>query len=300
MPQGRAATLLKKLRPKRNRLDDLPLFTYADPNERKAKRFLIQAIEKMTGQPKLRRMYMDNRRNPRPNEDFWSAAVRRLELRLLYDHHKLDAIPKEGPLVIVANHPFGVLDGIVISYLTSRIRPSFKVLTNSLLYRAPEIRPFLLPIDFGETKEALETNLKSRKEALRELSDGGAIVVFPGGTVSTASPAFGKAIDPDWKPFTSKLISSSKATVVPMFFEGQNSRLFQLASHVSQTLRYSLLFKEVASRIGSDIAVRIGDPIAYDALAHLTDRRELIDHLRSLTYALGSDLEQIDDFKRVG
>ena len=186
----------------------------------------------------------------------------------------------------------------MISYLTSRIRPSFKVLTNSLLYRAPEIRPFLLPIDFGETKEALETNLKSRKEALRELSDGGAIVVFPGGTVSTASPAFGKAIDPDWKPFTSKLISSSKATVVPMFFEGQNSRLFQLASHVSQTLQYSLLFKG-ASRIGSDIAVRIGDPITTTR-SHLTDRREARDHLRSLTYALGSDLEQIDDFKRVG
>jgi len=286
--ENKAVALLKRIRfKKRRRLDDLPLFSYSDPNDPKTRQLMIRAIEKMTGQPRLKKMYLDNRRNPIPDEDFWTTAVRKLELRLLYDRKRLDAIPKEGPLVIVANHPYGVLDGIVISYLTSRIRPSFKVLTNSLLYRAPEIRPFLLPIDFAETKEALETNLQSRKEALAELRAGGAIVVFPGGTVSTAKPAFGKAIDPEWKPFTSKLISSAKATVVPMFFEGQNSRLFQLASQVSQTLRYSLLFKEVASRIGSDIGVRIGDAIPYAHLAHLTDRRALIDHLRAITYELG-------------
>ena len=223
-----------------------------------------------------------------PDEDFWSAAVRKLELNLIYDRAKWDEMPPDGPLVIVANHPFGVLDGIVISYLTSRIRPRFKILTNSVLFRAPEVRPFLLPIDFAESREALTTNLQSRRLALQELSEGGAVVVFPGGTVSTAPSTFARAVDPDWKPFTSKLIVSARATVVPVYFEGQNSKLFQFASNVSQTFRESLLFKEVANKIGSDIRMTIGDPIPFDEVAHLRDRRALIDHLRDLTYSLGN------------
>ncbi|WP_281685886.1 lysophospholipid acyltransferase family protein [Thalassobaculum salexigens] len=240
----------------------------------------------MTGQPRVKRLYLEHRMNPVPDEDFWSAAVRKLELNLVYDRAKWEAVPKDGPLVIVANHPFGVLDGIVISYLTSRIRPRFKVLTNSVLFRAPEVQPFLLPIDFAESREALATNIETRKLALQELSEGGAVVVFPGGTVSTAPSAFGRAVDPDWKPFTSKLIVSAKASVVPVYFEGQNSKLFQFASNVSQTFREALLFKEVANKIGTDMGLTIGDTIPFEHLAHLKDRRLLIDHLRSITYDL--------------
>lgn len=288
MGRGRAAALLKRLRPGgRDRLPDLPHFSYASKDQRLPKRLLIQAVERMTGQPRLKRLYIEHQLNPVPDEDFWSAAVRKLELNLVYDHARWEAVPTGGPLVVVANHPFGVLDGIVISYLVSRIRPRFKVLTNSVLFRAPEIRPYLLPIDFAETREALSTNLESRRQALNELSAGGAVIVFPGGTVSTATPAFGRAFDPDWKPFTSKLIASGKADVVPVYFEGQNSRLFQIASNVSQTLRESLLFKEVANKIGTDIGLRIGDVIPYERLAGIGDRRVLMDYLRSVTYELG-------------
>jgi hypothetical protein len=95
------------------------------------------------------------------------------------------------------------------------------------------------------------------------------------------------AIDPEWKLFTAKAIARASATVVPIFFEGQNSRLFQLASHVSLTLRLSLLFSEVRNKIGSVVAVRIGVPIAYAELSHLGDRKALADHLRRMTYQLG-------------
>ncbi len=288
MVKGRTAALLKRLKPARiAEPPDLPHFSYAAPEHPFLKRLVIQAVEKMTGQPRLKRLYLEHRLNPVPDEDFWSAAVRKLDLNLVYDRAKWDAVPKDGPLVIVANHPFGVLDGIVISYLASRIRPRFKVLTNSVLFRAPEVRPFLLPIDFAESRDALATNIETRKLALQELSEGGAVIVFPGGTVSTAPSTFGRAVDPDWKPFTSKLIVSAKATVVPVYFEGQNSKLFQFASNVSQTFREALLFKEVANKIGTDIGLTIGDTIPFDHLAHLKDRRLLIDHLRSITYDLG-------------
>ena len=292
MSRGRAAALLRRLKPDgRGGVPDMPQFSYASDDQRLPKRLLIQAVEHMTGQPRLKRLYLEHRLNPVPDEDFWSAAVRKLELNLVYDRARWEAVPRKGPLVIVANHPFGVLDGIVISYLVSQVRPQFKVLTNPVLFRAPEIQPFLLPIDFAETREALATNLESRRLALRELLEGGAVIVFPGGTVSTATPAFGRAFDPDWKPFSSKLIASAKADVVPVYFEGQNSRLFQIASNVSQTLRESLLFKEVANKIGTDICLRIGDVIPYDRLAHMRDRRTLIDYLRSVTYDLSQEPE---------
>ena len=132
------------------------------------------------------------------------------------------------------------------------MRTDFKILTNSVLCRHTELEPYLLPIDFAGTPAALATNLRSRAHALSWLCDGGALVVFPGGAVATSARIFQRhAVDPAWKLFTIKAIARAGATVVPVFFEGQNSRLFQLASHVSLTLRLSLLFNEVRNKIGS-------------------------------------------------
>lgn len=288
MAAGKSTALLKRLtRSDQSLPADLPHFSYATAEHNLLKRLVIQLVERLTGQPRLKRLYLEHRLNPIPDEDFWSAAIRKLQLNLVYDRARWDAVPKDGPLVIVANHPFGVLDGIIISFLTSQIRPRFKVLTNSVLFRAPEVQPFLLPIDFAETRAALATNLDSRRQALQELNEGGAVVVFPGGTVSTATPPFGRAFDPDWKPFTSKLIVQARANVVPVFFEGQNSRLFQIASNLSQTARESLLFKEIARRIGSDVPIRIGRVLPYADLERYKDRKELIEYLRRVTYELG-------------
>ena len=265
-------------------------FSYAAEDDPKLKRLLIRAVEKMTGQPYLKQLYDEHRSNPIPGESFWDAAVRRLELKLSYNEDALSHLPRDGALVIVANHPFGVLDGLIISDLTSKVREDFIVLTNSVLYQADEIRPHLLPIDFAETKEALGTNLKSRAEAKAHLIRGGCLVVFPAGGASTApKPWSRRAVDAEWKNFTAGLIIAAKAPVVPVYFAGQNSRMFQIASHISMTLRLSLFFKEVYDKIGSEIQVRIGEPIPYKDLQSL-DRKQLMAHLRKATYALGAGL----------
>lgn len=267
---------------------DRLLFSYASADDPALRRIAIRAIERLTGQPRLKRIYVENLRHPRVGENFWDAAVRRLELRVDYEEARLRAIPPAGPVVIVANHPFGVLDGIVISYLVAKARPDFKVLTNSLLCRVAELQPYLLPIDFAPTPAAKATNLRSRAEALSWLCGGGAIVVFPGGAVATSERLFaGRAVDPQWKLFTAKAIARAQATVVPVFFEGQNSRLFQVASHISLTLRLSLLFHEVRNKIGSVVTVRIGAPVAYAELSHIADRKALAEYLRRATYELG-------------
>ena len=194
-----------------------------------------------------------------PGESFWDAAIRKLELKIVFNETELAKWPKTGPLVVVSNHPYGVLDGVVISHLVSKVRNDFRVLTNSVLYRAEEIREYLLPIDFAETEEALKTNLKSRAEAKAHLLKGGCLVIFPAGGVSTTPTVWHKrAIDTEWKTFTARLITQAKAPVAPVFFAGQNSRLFQVASHLSMTLRLSLIFKEVHDRIGSEVHVRVG------------------------------------------
>jgi putative hemolysin len=273
-----------------------PLFSYADPAFPWGKRSLIRLIERFTGQPRLKRLYLAHHDNPRPGESFFAAAVRSLELDVRLSGEALSTIPKTGPLVIVANHPYGVLDGIVITWLMETVRKDFKVLTNAVLLRAPEARDYLLPVDFSETPEALATNLATREAARRLLDAGGAVVVFPAGGVSTTIDKLGRgrAIDAPWQPFTAQLIQRSKAAVVPVFFAGQNSRLFQLASHIHMTLRLSLIFKEVRDRIGTVLPVTIGACISPEEIRKLGDRKALMEELRRRTYGLGGLSPYVD------
>src|SRR5271163_1578465 len=148
---------------------DKYLFSYAAPSDPPVIRGIIRLVERATGQPELERLYVHNQRYPRAHESFWQAAVRSLAMDVRHDAEALARIPRTGPVVFVANHPYGVLDGIVISWLVEKVRSDFVVLTNAVLMRAPEVRDFVLPIDFAETEEAQGTNLKTRAAARDQL-----------------------------------------------------------------------------------------------------------------------------------
>jgi putative hemolysin len=261
-------------------------FSYAAPGDPLLKRLLIRLIERMTGQPRLKRLYLDYKSQNAPDE-FWRQAIARLKLELVFDPKPLESWPRQGPLVVVCNHPFGVVDGLVICALVAGIRADFRILTNAVLIRAEEIRHHLLPVDFSGGREAQKTNLRSRAQARDHLLQGGCLIVFPAGGVSTTpSPWARNAVDAGWGLLTAKLIVQARASVAPVYFEGQNSRLFQIASHIHLTLRLSLLFKETHDRIGSRVAVHPGRAIPYAALAPLGGGKALMDHLRGLTYDL--------------
>jgi putative hemolysin len=266
-------------------------FSYAEPADPRLKKFIIRLIERMTGQPYLKSLYDDRFAQRKPGESFWDLAIRLLDLHVATNEDALSRLPKTGPLVVVANHPFGVLDGVIVCHLVNRVRGDFRILTNAVLNRADEVKEYLLPVDFTESPEALQTNLKSRATAKHHLLNGGCLIVFPAGGVSTTPKLWDKtAVDAEWKSLTARLISQGKAPVVPMFFAGQNSRLFQLASHLSLTLRLSLLFKEVHDSIGREVMVRVGDVIPFETLAKIEDRQQIMNVLREATYALGKDL----------
>ncbi|MDC3150771.1 lysophospholipid acyltransferase family protein [SAR86 cluster bacterium] len=271
---------------------DSKYFSYADPEDPILKKILIRSIEFLTGQPKLFKLYRRYQENPNLWKSFWDGCVDLLKLKISISNLDLEKIPSTGPAIVVANHPFGVLDGLVLSWLVSQKRNDFKLLVHSLLLRAPETKGNLLPIDFTGDKKALLTNLETRKKARKHISEGGCIIIFPSGTVSTTLKFYqkkAKAFDCEWKKFTSRLIKQTDPKIIPINFPGTNSLAFQIFSHISLVLRSSLLFFEIKRRINTEVEVFVGDSFKYSETGKDLSNDELADMLRTKTYLLDKE-----------
>lgn len=250
-------------------------------------RLFIRTLENLTGRPRLLRMAEGYEREVARGRSFWEVMQERYRVELDLAGAGLANIPAEGPLVLVANHPYGILDGLALGRILSAARGDFRIIAHSVFRKAKDLEQVILPVDFSGTREAQALNIATRREALAYLARGGAIGVFPSGTVSTSAKPFAPPIDTIWKPFTARMIAKSGAQVVPVYFDGHNSRLFQLASHLNYTLRMALMIGEFRSRVGEPLQVRIGTPLPQAEL----DRRAqsphgLMAYLREQTYRL--------------
>ncbi|WP_316858451.1 lysophospholipid acyltransferase family protein [uncultured Cohaesibacter sp.] len=261
--------------------------SYAYSAETRRGRVVIKLLENTTGRLHLIRRADGYEREVAAGRDFWEVMVERYGLTLDVIGGHLRNIPKDGPLILIANHPYGILDGLMMGHILSEIRGDFRILAHQVFRKADDLDRVILPISFDETKEAVRQNIETRKNALDYLSNGGAIGIFPGGTVSTAAKPFSQPMDPNWRGFTARMIGKSNATVVPLFFEGHTSRLFQIASHLHFTLRMGLLLKEFKKRVDTPVKVVIGDPIRRDTLDPLAkDSKAMMSYLRHATYSL--------------
>jgi len=261
--------------------------SYASSAASRGGRAMIRVMENATGRISLIRRAEGYDDEVRQGRDFWQVIVERYGLELRLVGGSLDNIPRDGPVIMIANHPYGILDGLMMGHILSVARGDFRILAHRVFRKAEDINRVILPISFDDTKEALALNIETRKEALRYLAQGGAIGIFPGGTVSTAARPFGQPLDPGWRSFTARMIAKSDATVVPVFFDGHNSRLFQLMSHLHTTLRMGLLIKEFRARVNSPVEVVIGDPIPRAALEPFAkDAKAMMAFLRETTYGL--------------
>jgi len=282
------------------------ILTYASPQDPWWKRWAMHAIEDLSGRRRLLPIYRAWRtevagKSPRMMNELLDMIGTRLDINAGNSNAGPwpVTVPPETPLVIVANHPFGIGDGIAILALAEQLGRPCRILAHSDLLKVPEIRHLALPIDFSESREAIKTNVESRNAARRLLREGVTMVVFPAGGVATAEHPTGKAEELPWKTFTARLIQQAQAAVLPVYFEGQNSPLFHLVSRYSVTARLALMVSELRSFIGARVAVHVGAVVPFTELASRADRQGLTLELYARVHQLapGSRRLALDELR---
>ena len=261
-----------------------PIFSFADGEMGPVSNTVIRTLERATGQPKIKQLYLDYVDSERPRELFWADALDRLGIKIDLRRDPRAQIPKTGPVLVIANHPFGVVDGLALCALIAEVRQDYKIITHRVLRQAPAVMDKILAIDFEETEDALANNLQTRKEATNLLKQGGVVVIFPSGAISRAKRFVDQAVDPNWKNFVAKLATQPDTSILPFYVSGQNSPLWQVAMRLSQTLGYSLMFREIVRRMNKPVTVTMRDLIAPDVVSGFNSRKELIGYLRASVY----------------
>ena len=247
---------------------DKKRLSYANTFENPWKANTIRVMEWTTGKIRLLRLIRRfEREGVQTGQGFWAHALKVMGIDLITPGEQIARIPKTGPVIVVANHPHGLVDGMVLAELIGRVRTDYKILTRSLLTGIPEIEEFMIPVPFPHEENSLKKNLEMRKASNTHLENGGVIVLFPSGAVAASETYFGPAVEKEWNPFTAKMIQKSEAVVVPVFFPGQNSRWYQIANILSATLRQGLLLHEVVYALNKPQAPIVRAPIDRSEIA---------------------------------
>ena len=260
--------------------------TFTNPFQRNT----IKTLELLTGKLRLLRKVRQFEKMGIPfGQPFWRQALDLLGIQLLTSESEISRIPKKGPLVIVANHPHGLVDGMVLAELIGNVRTDYKILTRSLLTGVKQIDQFMIPVPFDHEENALQKSLEMRRFAMKHLENDGVLVLFPSGKVASSDTIFGSVVEGEWSPFTAKLIQKSNADVLPIFFPGSNSRMYQIANQISATLRQGLLIYEVVHAMNKPQKPVVGNLIKQDEISSWRrDPRGFMRWLRDTTIALGS------------
>ena len=195
-------------------------------------------------------------------------------------------IPTSGPVLVVANHPYGVLDGAILTVLLTRARPDVKVLTNALLADVPELQQHCIFVDPFRTDRSVESNRRAIREALAWLQQGGVLAMFPAGEVSHWQMPAAQVADPEWSGTAVRLLRRSGATALPVYFCGHNSVRFQLMGMIHPKLRTAFLLQEFLEQKGKTVEVRVGSGVPPVAISAIRDDREATEYLRWRTYLL--------------
>ncbi len=263
--------------------------TYSNTFDSAIKRNVIRAIEWLTGKVTIiRRIREFERRGAPAGQAFWPATMDVMGIDLQTPQEQIERIPSEGPVIFVANHPHGMVDGMVLADLIGRRRNDYRILVRSMLTGIDEdAANYMIPVPFPHEEDAQRKMLEMRKLAMEHLSKKGLVALFPSGVVAAAKKPFGPVIEAEWNVFTAKMIRTSGATVVPCFFPGTNSRAYQIANCISATLRQSLLLHEVAHAFDKPQRPIIGKPIPPEEVAErIKSPREFMTWLREHTINL--------------
>jgi len=218
--------------------------------------------------------------------DFVGRALVALKIGYHVEPEDMRRIPTHGPLVVVANHPFGGAEGLMLAAVLQAVRPDVKIMANYLLERIPEMRPLIIPVDPFGGGGSVWRNLKPLKDALTWVGNGGVLAVFPAGQVSHLQLTKKQVVDPAWSKVVGRIIRKSAAPVLPVFFHGRNSALFQLAGLVHPLFRTVLLPHELLNKNSTEVRLDIGNLVSAERIKGFEGDGQLMAYLRARTYML--------------
>ena len=262
--------------------------SYAGTFKNPFKVLAIRTIEWLTAKVALLRLIRRFEDSGAPiGAPFWGKALTFMGIEIQTPLSEILNIPKTGAVVIVSNHPHGLVDGMILAELVCRVRSDFRILTRSLLTGIPEIAEFMIPVPFPHEVNSRQLGLEMRNETMQHLKNGGVIILFPAGKVAASEGFFGPAIEADWNPFSHKMIMRSGATVVPVCFTGQNTRLYLIANKLSATLRQGLLLHEIRKALFKPQRPFVGAALSPEEMKKWSDDpRGFLKWLRDHTLSL--------------
>ncbi|BCS90064.1 lysophospholipid acyltransferase family protein [Pseudodesulfovibrio sediminis] len=229
---------------------------------------------------------------------FLDKAMELLDVNFSVEGQPVCRIPKTGPLVAVCNHPFGVLEGLLLVKALREVRSDIKIMANFMLGKIPEMDELLIEVDPFGKEESAKKNIAGLKKSMRWIKDGGMLIVFPAGEVSSLKVKKAMVSDPIWSPMIGRIIRKTGASVLPVFFDGRNSGLFQTLGLIHPRLRTVLLPHENLKHAAKGaIRMRFGTTIPGSRISEFADEHELMSYLRFRTYLLRQDRKSRFGFK---
>lgn len=243
-----------------------------------------KALESVTGLRELD-TYYKQRPQGIDTDNFLTYTLNVLGIDYAVSSDDLKHIPVSGSTVVVANHPLGGVEGVILAKVLRQIRPDVKVLANYYLKRIPELSELFIGVDVFEGESAHRANMRALREAHQHVSGGGLLLIFPAGEVSTYDD-HGQLSDKAWSRSVAVLVKKHKANVVPVFIGGQNSRKFYRAGQIHPLLRTVLLGRELLNKKGRSIPLSVGEPIGWKEYRAFDNDDALVNYLRLNTYLL--------------
>ena len=258
--------------------------TYAEPWLPFHHRLFINIVETCSARIALKKRYdsYTNKVKNKKGNQLWDQAIE--SLGIIKPNFSLPQKNKKKGLVIAANHPFGVTDGVFLAWIASRIDPNFKVIAHGILQKERSLAHSILPIDFSNSKNAMRNNVIVRRNAIKTLRENGVIAIFPAGAVAWARKKGLPAQEEYWKPMLGKIINSSNCDFLLTKFEGENSNLFHMASRFHQTMKQSLYLYEIKRNLDKPINFKVCKYYKNEELPKLDDK--------SLSLYLQSEIEK--------
>ena len=221
-----------------------------------------------------RRIYNEKLNDPNFNKNFWNGVLK--YLNITYQCEGQNYVPKQGPCLVVCNHPFGLLDGLIILSLVSKVRSDYKILINAeVRNELKTIEKYLLPISFDLTRDAILENINTKKKSIQHLTDHGILIVFPSGEVATSKMLVDEATEREWKPLIGAIYKKKPCKILPVYFYGKNSFFFQFIGLLNNKAKKLLLLRELFNKKNKRIKLNIYKTFELKNLEKFTNK-ELI------------------------